>query len=194
MTAKFQPTGYLINEKHGECPTGDRGTGYDYILASNGIFVRSESPLMQATALHTQTAIRGLAPLNPSLLLKKGLIPRAVLHQMLSAMRRAAPNELFAAVTWDEDTGYSVRIPEQQANSASVSYTNTPGTILQMHSHGDNNAFFSLTDDQDEQGFALYGVAGHVTTLMQVAFRVGVYGHFQPAPVGQIFAPQEPGR
>ena len=189
MNARFRPAGHLIYESQDQPPTGNPGTGYDYILAANGIFVRSESPLLRATVLHTGAAVRGLAPMQPELTLKHGPVPRGILSHILLAMRRAAPNELFAAVAWEEDTArYQLRIPPQETSAGHVQYDHVPNAVLELHSHGNGNAFFSGTDDRDEQGFALYGVAGNLNRHIRLAFRIGVYGHFQPVTASRIFA------
>lgn len=193
MTDNFRPAGHLIHESQDQPLTGNPGTGYDYILAANGIFVRSESPLLSATVLHAGATVRGLAPMQPELTLKHGPVPRSILYHILLAMHRAAPNELFTAVTWKEDASrYQVRIPPQETSAGHVQYDHVPNAVLELHSHGNSNAFFSGTDDRDEQGFALYGVAGNLNSHIRLAFRIGVYGHFQPVTADRIFAAPEP--
>ena len=60
--------------------------------------------------------------------------------------------------------------------------------LLQIHSHGAYPAYFSATDDADEQGFGLYGVVGRLgSERPEVALRVGVYGYFLPVPLEAVF-------
>ena len=60
--------------------------------------------------------------------------------------------------------------------------------MAEVHSHGRARAFFSATDDRDEQGLRIYGVAGRLDTpLPELRLRVGVYGHFAPVALGQVF-------
>ena len=48
-------------------------------------------------------------------------------------------------------------------------------------------AFFSGTDDRDEQGLQLYGVVGKLTERTEVLLRVGAYGYFSILSWYQVF-------
>ena len=66
--------------------------------------------------------------------------------------------------------------------------------VAEFHSHGTSRAFFSVTDDRDEQGFRIYGVAGRLDTdRPELNLRVGVYGHFAPVQWSQVFDGPTPG-
>ena len=66
--------------------------------------------------------------------------------------------------------------------------------VAEFHSHGSARAFFSATDDRDEQGFRIYGVVGRLDTLRpELRLRVGVYGHFAPVEWPQVFDGPDPG-
>ena len=66
--------------------------------------------------------------------------------------------------------------------------------VAEFHSHGTSRAFFSATDDRDEQGFRTYGVAGRLDTdRPELSLRVGVYGHFAPVEWSQVFDGPEHG-
>lgn len=189
MTSQFRPAGYLIQRRAGEPPEGDRGTGYDYVLAANGLFVQAANHLLSMTVPVAPAQVRGLALAEPRITLTHGPLPRAALHRILREMQRAAPLELFAAVTWDEQQGYRAVMPPQQTGRAHVSYQPIPDTVLEIHSHGDAPAFFSDQDDQDEQGLAIYAVAGRVSSGLTLAIRAGVYGHFLPLRAADVFTP-----
>ena len=50
------------------------------------------------------------------------------------------------------------------------------------------------TDDEDEQGFRIYGVVGRTGEYRpELALRVGVYGHFAPVDYAQAFEGADPG-
>ena len=108
-------------------------------------------------------------------------------------MRLAAPSELMAAVTLEPGQGYQLRYPPQNTGPAHVEYEALPHTVLEIHSHADGSARFSHIDDRDEQGLAVYGVVGTISTRPTISLRLGVYGHFQTVPVRSVFAspPQE---
>ena len=66
--------------------------------------------------------------------------------------------------------------------------------VAEFHSHGGSRAFFSATDDRDEQGFRVYGVVGRLDALQpELSLRVGVYGHFAQVDWLQVFAGPNPG-
>jgi hypothetical protein len=49
-------------------------------------------------------------------------------------------------------------------------------------------AFFSHTDNLDEQGLCIYAVAGKLDRLIpDVNMRVGVYGYFAPVKFSEVF-------
>ena len=66
-----------------------------------------------------------------------------------------------------------------------LAYQPPAGVVAEFHSHGGSRAFFSATDDRDEQGFRIYGVVGRLDTpLPELRLRVGVC--WQPAKVGHF--------
>ena len=72
--------------------------------------------------------------------------------------------------------------------ATSLAYVPPAGVVAEFHSHGSSRAFFSATDDRDEQGFRIYGVAGRLDTPRpELSLRVGVYGHFAPLEWSQAF-------
>ena len=52
--------------------------------------------------------------------------------------------------------------PPQAGTATSLAYVPPAGVVAEFHSHGGSRAFFSATDDRDEQGFRIYGVAGRL--------------------------------
>ena len=79
-------------------------------------------------------------------------------------------------------------IPPQAGTGSSLTYQPPPGLVAEFHSHGRHRAFFSATDDRDEQGFRVYGVVGCLDAPEpELALRVGIYGHFSPLSWSQVF-------
>jgi PRTRC genetic system protein A len=59
---------------------------------------------------------------------------------------------------------------------------------MDIHSHGGGSAWFSTTDNTDEQGLRFYMVVGKLDTLLpEVEIRLGVYGYFAPVSVEEVF-------
>ena len=79
-------------------------------------------------------------------------------------------------------------VPPQSGTPTSLTYQPPAGVVAEFHSHGRHRAFFSATDDGDEQGFRIYGVVGRLhDPLPELTLRVGIYGHFAPLEWAQVF-------
>ncbi len=177
-----KPVGYLINEKSGL--RGERGEYYDYVVAGNGVFIEVEGDLMAARIPISKASIRGLVELTPKFVLRHGPIPIDLLYQAVNKMRLEPTTELYAAVIW-VDPDYRVRFPAQLGDQAHVNYAVPDGRIiLDLHSHGSMEAFFSPKDDADEQALRIYGVVGNLPGAPCLKLRVGVYGYFMAVDTG----------
>ena len=177
--------GHLVNHPAGLA--GIEGIGYDYVLGSGGVYVQSESAHLTARVLVAPCAVRGLAPVAEKVTLPHGRIPSSLLEAGLLWFQNAPHTERFFAVRWD---GHAYRpvVPPQAGTGSSLTYRPPSGVVAEFHSHGSLPAFFSATDDRDEQGFRVYGVAGRlVDARPELRLRVGVYGHFAPAEWSQVF-------
>jgi len=180
----MRPVGYLLNTKEGL--EGEPGLFYNYILAQNGLFVRGESPLLTAAVCIAPADVRGLSPLAEEVRLSKGRMPRSIYDLALSVVTADRYHERYLAVTWEGE--YRLRVPWQSGGSSGVEYEVLPNTVLDIHSHGAMRAFFSGTDNRDEQGLRLYMVVGRLETLFpEVRLRVGVYGYFSEVTWEEVF-------
>ena len=172
---------------------GSQGVGYDYVLGSGGLYVQSESANLTARILVAHSEVRGLAPVTEKLELAHGPIAAHVFDLGLSWMLAAPDTERFFAVGWDGDA-YRLVVPAQAGTASSLKYTPTAGVVAEFHSHGRHRAFFSATDDKDEQGFRIYGVVGRLDApLPELTLRLGIYGHFAPLHWRQVFHGPPPG-
>ena len=187
----MEPVGYLVNRPDGL--TGIQGIGYDYVLSANGVYVQAESPHLVARVPVTPEAVRGLAPVSEKVALIHGPIPGHLFELGLRWLQTSPDVERFFAIRWD-GTGYRLVVPEQDGTAASLRYTPPLGVVMEFHSHARLGAFFSRTDDQDEQGFRIYGVVGKVgAPSPELVLRIGVYGHFVPVAWPQVFSGPAPG-
>ena len=183
--------GYLVN--HPSSLAGFHGVGYDYVLGAGGVYVQSESAHLTVRALVAPAEVRGLAPVTKKLEFTHGPIPAHVFELGLGWMLAAPGTERFFAVRWDGDA-YRLVVPPQEGTGSSLSYQPPSGVIAEFHSHGSHSAFFSATDDRDEQGFRIYGVVGRLHhPLPELTLRVGIYGHFAPLRWSQVFDGPPPG-
>ena len=185
------PVGYLVNRPGGLA--GVQGIGYDYVLGSGGVYVQSQSPHLTARVPVAPGEVRGLAPVTEKVELTHSPIPAQVFEAGLRWFQDDPETERLFAVRWD-GRAYRLVVPAQAGTAASLAYRPPAGVVAEFHSHGSSRAFFSATDDRDEQGFRIYGVVGRLDTpLPELRLRVGVYGHFAPVDWPQVFDGPQPG-
>ncbi len=184
-TDRPAPVGHLVN--HPDGLTGSNGIGYDYVLGANGLYVQSESAHLTARVLVAPCEVRGLAPVAEKVELAHGPIPPRLFEMGLDWFLDDTDTEFFFAVRWDEGS-YRLVVPPQTGTATSLEYEPPAGVVAEFHSHGTSRAFFSKTDDKDEQGFRIYGVVGRLDKYRpELSLRVGVYGHFAPVDWSQVF-------
>ena len=183
--------GYLVNHPGGVA--GAHGIGYDYVLGSGGLYVQSESSHLTARVTVASCTVRGLAPVTEKVQLTHGLIPAQLFDLGLRWFQDAPDTERLFAVRWDGDA-YRLVVPPQAGTATRLAYVPPAGVVAEFHSHGSSRAFFSATDDRDEQGFRIYGVVGRLDAPRpELSLRVGVYGHFAPLDWPQVFDGPNPG-
>ena len=183
--------GYLVNRPAGLA--GSQGVGFDYVLGAGGLYVQSESAHLTARLLIAPAEVRGLAAVSEKLELAHGPIPAGLFELGLRWFREAPDTERFFAVGWDKGA-YRLVVPPQAGTGSSLSYQPPHGVVAEFHSHGSHRAFFSATDDGDEQGFRIYGVVGRLDAgEPELSLRVGIYGHFAPLHWSQVFDGPPPG-
>ena len=179
--------GYLVHRRTGL--TGTQGIGYDYVLGEDGLYVQSENPSLTARVMVAPARVRGLHTVGRKMEIKNGRIPAAMLERGVRWFRENPDQERLFLLAWD-GRGYHMVFPEQSGRNASMTYTPAEGAgaVAEFHSHGRLGAFFSRIDDQDEQGFRIYGVLGRLDTeRAEMKLRVGVYGHFAPVAPEEVF-------
>ena len=178
--------GYLVNHPGGI--TGVQGIGYDYVLGSGGLNVQSQGAHLTARVPVAHCEVRGLAPVAKKVQLAHGPIPAGLFELGLRWFRDDPDTERFFAVRWD-GRSYRLVVPPQAGTETRLAYLPPAGVVAEFHSHGRSRAFFSDTDDRDEQGFRIYGGVGRLDTPRpELSLRVGVYGHFAPVHWSQVIA------
>ena len=183
--------GYLVNHPGGL--TGTHGVGYDYVLGSGGVYVQSQGAHLTARVTVAPCEVRGLAPVAEKVQLNNGPIPAGLFEVGLRWFQDAPDTERLFAVRWDGEA-YRLVVPPQAGTATRLAYLPPAGVVAEFHSHGGSRAFFSATDDRDEQGFRIYGVVGRLDALQpELSLRVGVYGHFAPVEWSQVFDGPNPG-
>ncbi|MBI2060692.1 MAG: hypothetical protein HYT87_13055 [Nitrospirae bacterium] len=169
--------------------------GYDYVLAGNGLFKRAQNALLSATIRTAAFKAPLLPTLEESLSLTHGRVPGRLMGLALKESREMAeemsPRETLFLIRYDpEAQTYTLEHPETEVGTfAGVEYrVEDPTNILvDLHSHHNMAAWFSETDDRDEQGLRVYGVLGRVGTRPELALRVGIYGHHGAIRAEDVF-------
>lgn len=121
------------------------------------------------------------------------------LQQFAQQAREHSPLETAASVVWRADTGqWDLRIPEVigEATASHIRYRQVDlaeheSLVIDLHSHGAMGAFFSDTDDADDQGAVkIAGVYGCLETAAPtLLFRLCVLGLHLPlaVPADKVF-------
>lgn len=169
----------------------------EYTTAGNGLFVRARRDVCQVAIPIAEARVPGLADLEPGMKLLVPKIPRACLERVFGAARLACvsagrPVEYLCYLAWDGQV-WEYLEPEQEAGPTSVrpvgaGLSDHARATVEIHSHHEMRARFSVTDDADEgSGFRIYGVVGRIFSEPEIALRVGCHGHFLPIEVRDLF-------
>ena len=138
--------------------------GYEYIVAANGLFVRAEDSRIEALlpVSHPISAkLHGLHMLTPHIKLKVPRVPvkwlysihqsavrqidREVLYQFRSARSVEGLCAMPSQIEW------SCIVPSQIASATDIDFLDQVESVIDLHSHNTMNAFFSGTDDGDDE-------------------------------------------
>lgn len=171
-------------------------TGYDYILAGNGVWKRARNRHVEVMMRVATARIPGLPDVEPYVRLACGPLPGALLHTMLLDARRRAwdrPREAMYLVYADGERA-RLAYPRQRATAGRIEYEGAgdPAVIAEIHSHCELSAFWSSTDNADEVGFRFYGVFGQIFTRPAIRLRLGVHGDHVILPLTTLFTHSGP--
>jgi len=167
-----------------------RGLAYDYVLAGDGLYLVTENHLLSVRVPAARCTVRGLPPLYPACVLKQGRLPALLWEKIITLAYACAHHEreVLCAVTEGGNGGYRLVVPHQIVDRDNISYRPISDSVLEIHSHHRYRAYFSSTDDADEQRLCLYGVVGRLDSPQpEVALRVGAYGYSLPVPWESVF-------
>lgn len=172
--------------------------GISWIWAGNGLFKRGVDQALDICVQVASVSTPGLAALIPHVRWQgfPGRLSGALLPALLADAQRAAAihggiaqpiEKQYFLVNRD---GLRLVAPrDQDATAAHVRYTMPDrGTVLvDLHSHHSMAAYFSATDDRDDQGLSVSCVIGTIFTRPALRCRLNVYGHRQEVPALTIF-------
>lgn len=176
--------------------------GVTWIWAANGIFKRGTDqhldllvPVQQWTPPVGPPDLVSLVP-SVRWCMRQGPLPGALLPPLLAHARHATstavrglPVEQQYFVSWHQGK-VGLVVPPQEATADRVRYAMPAGiTLLDIHSHHLMDAYFSTTDDQDDQGLSVSAVIGRIfDATPTILCRLNCYGHHAIVPARSIFA------
>lgn len=193
-------TGRLLPITLGYGRRAEAGWPLTYIVAANGVFTSHVTPLYEAVVRVRPFPERigahlGLEPLTEGVTLAVPRIPASLLHVCAVEAARIARESGWEAlwdVRWDAGSGWSIVQPQQEASPSHVTAApvSDPGFLLTLHSHGRHRAYWSATDDRDEQRCGLNAVIGDLGDGLRSArlrVRVSVFGYRLDLPAATVF-------
>lgn len=191
-------------------PPVDETKMLDYVVAANGVYVRSRRPGLEVclpVSFNLQP-IRGLAEIDSYAQWGFPRVPQKLVKRMLEESRSVcfvSPTEAlfylhFGSVDYTgvkfalQDNWYVV-MPEQEASEefviptvAALNAGAGKGAMIELHSHHSMEAKFSPDDNADEsQGFRIYSLIGTIFDKPTIRTRVGLFGHFFDYPASEFF-------
>ncbi|MBB2984202.1 PRTRC genetic system protein A [Paraburkholderia tropica] len=167
-------------------------SGERLLIASNGVFLEISRAwvrlVRRLSSFDWRTPVPyGEAAEHTDLLC--GTVPAGLVAQFAELARAALPNEVGAWIVWDSATGEFrlVTLPSLSHGPGHLHYERpvlraSECLIVDCHSHGHTRAYFSPTDDRDDQHdvkFAL--VLGNCDRTPSVALRLCAKGRFEIA-------------
>ncbi|WP_321817863.1 MULTISPECIES: PRTRC system protein A [unclassified Paraburkholderia] len=170
------------------------GPGERLLIASNGVFIEISRPWLHlvrrlSTFGWSTPVPYGTASDQTDLLC--GQVPAELVAQFAAMARVALPNEAGAWIVWNADTGAFrlVPLPSLSHGPGHLHYDRPElcageWLVVDCHSHGHGRAYFSSTDDRDDQHdvkFAL--VLGNCDRTPTFALRLCAKGRFEAAGV-----------
>ena len=165
------------------------GLMYENLIAGNGFFIHAERTGLKAVIPKFGTTIT--PPLaQPHIVPYIQVTPMFsgwLLDAALDAAKAQNNVEMLFALEPDR-----IMIPAQEATGGTVRPIDPydkimANTMCELHSHHYMEAKFSPTDDEEETGFRIYAVMGHIYTEPEIRVRVGIYGHMWEIPALTVF-------
>ena len=120
---------------------------YEYWLAGNGLFVHAENSIMSALVQVEQFIVRGLPSLHPHVALRHRPFSSKMLYNILAHASRFPLREVTYQVLREKNR-YVARLVQVGTAGGSGDFVDLDGdVVMQIHTHNQMPAFWSLTDD-----------------------------------------------
>ena len=164
-----------------DCPPG-------FLWAGNGIFRSVSRTEFNATIAHSLVTTPGLTELLPGFELLVPKVPEDKVKGIIERINQHPDIEQLFYLYWRGDA-WQVICPEQECTPTScISLEQHPEpAAIEIHSHGSMNAFFSSTDNREENGCRISTVIGRSKGQLEITSRVCAHGLFLNVASDQIY-------
>jgi PRTRC genetic system protein A len=173
-----------------------------YVAAENGLFEVRMNAI--GTFARKIEGVPGMGQVAAGFHPALPKIPWELFEKAISffraVMQRHGNAEAYIQFFWNREEGkYFAHVPEQFVSGGHVSFNRDAEMelkhvlVMEAHSHNTMGAFFSGTDNADEQGDRLFMVVGRLDRrIPQVLVRYGMAGHHDLLDIEAVFeAPVE---
>lgn len=163
------------------------------LMAANGVWLEVCRAWLYARVLVAKPSIIPVPYGQVSEVMRFGFgkLPKAMVAQFIEQARARCPNECAAWVVWNQRANeWRLMMLEETSVGPGHVNVNLPTLeedehmVMDLHSHGLTEAFFSRTDNKDDQGATkIAGVIGNLDKPEATAsFRLCANGVFVPLP------------
>ena len=151
------------------------------IWAGNGIFRYDKRGEFETITCHCPVVTPGLAVLDSDFQLLVPKVPEKLVIQVLETVKKYGNLERLFYLYWRK-TGWELLEPMQEGSQTNCRSLDPypQAAPIEIHSHGRGEAFFSNTDNLEENGFRVSIVLGGVGNELEIAARACVHGKFLP--------------
>lgn len=192
--------GYHVVRDPRALPPLDPGHLFDYLLAGNGLFIRSARAEFAACAPVMVCDVRGLPELIPGVHLRVPRVPGWLVIELLARARAertddGLPLEALYHLTWEPELwSWHLQKPRQVQRPASIepagpfAGTSYATHAIDVHTHPFALRTFSATDDDSERDrLRLSAVLADPFGRPSLRLRVTVFGHLLELPASMAF-------
>ena len=170
-----------------------RGSIRDYLIGSNGIFVRAERPDFSAIIPVQSLLFPGLESVTPRLTLRRPRVSLELVAQMITIAKMPQPFvETLFYLQWKDDWQLIVPPQQQTQNSVQPILSQTSDdcyqtATIEVHSHPPNATEFSADDSKIATGFRIFAILTNLDSTPKLITRVGIDGIFWSIPTEWVF-------
>jgi PRTRC genetic system protein A len=159
-----------------------------FIWAGNGIFRSVTRQEFKAVVYHREVHTPGLPGLKQEFKLFVPPVPQKKVKAIIERIQQEPDLEQLFYLYWRGDR-WEVLYPEQECTpSTCIAGDRFPEpAVIEIHSHGAARAFFSGTDDFEEDGCRISTVIGKSNGQLEIVSRVCVHGLFLPISSNLIY-------